>query len=147
MFEIGKILKKQDSSNPEPSTEAKKKVLVIEDELDISEIYKQILVENGFEAYTALNGEEGLSKIKETNPNLIFLDLRMPVMDGKTMLNHLKNDEEYISFKYIPVVILTNSGNTENLRETMTLGDATEFLVKSNINPDQVAEIAKRYTA
>lgn len=146
MLEVGKLFKNQNQATSQPLPEAKKKILVIEDEPDISEIYKQILLEGGFDAYTAANGEEGLTKIVEVSPNLIFLDLRMPVMDGKTMLTHLKNDEKYAGFKDIPIVILTNSGNIDNMRDTMTLGAANEFIVKSNINPDQVVEIAKKYT-
>lgn len=129
-----------------PSEEAKKKILVIEDEKMISKMYQQVLIKNGYEVHSAENGEEGLSKIIKVNPDLIFLDLTMPLMDGNTMLYHLKNDGKYINFKNIPVIVLTNYGTTDNLRETVTLGEATDFIVKSNIDPSQIVELVKKYT-
>jgi CheY-like chemotaxis protein len=131
------------SKPPEIDT---KKILVIEDEEMILKIYQQVLLKNGYEVHSAINGEDGLNKIVEVNPDLIFLDLTMPLMDGNTMLYHLKNDGKYVNFKNIPVVILTNYGNADNLRETVTLGEATDFIVKSDIDPNQIIELAKKYT-
>ncbi len=144
MFKIGDLFQNQPTSLPSP-TETKKKILVIEDEMDISEIYQQILKEYGYDVYPAVNGEEGLRRITQLSPNLILLDLRMPVMDGKTMLAHLKNDAQYANFKNIPVIILTNSGRSDNIRDTVRLGDAKDFIIKSNVTPAEVAEIVKRY--
>ncbi len=143
---ISNIFQKQ--KNPPPSqtpNENRKKILIIEDEVDISEIYQQILKDGGYDVYAAANGQEGLNKIIEVFPNLILLDLRMPVMDGKTMLAHLKSDPEYANYKNIPVVVLTNSGRSDNIRDTITLGEASDFIIKASITPDQVLEIAKRY--
>ena len=145
MLDITKLFQKQASVSNQPATEIKKKVLIIEDEMDISGIYQQILRENGYDVYPATNGEEGLHKITEVYPNLILLDLRMPVMDGKTMLAHLKNDPEYEKFRTIPVIVLTNSGRTDNIRDTLRLGDASDFLIKSNVTPDQIVEVVKKY--
>ena len=112
----------------------------------ILKIYQQALLRNGYEVHSAVNGEEGLRKIVEVNPDLIFLDLTMPLMDGNTMLYHLKNDGKYVNFNKIPVVILTNYGSADNLRETVTLGEATDFIVKSDIDPNQIIELVKKYT-
>lgn len=145
MFGVDKLFGKKSEAGTQSSTQFKRKILVIEDEADISEIYQQTLVDQGYDIYAAANGEEGLKKIVELSPDLIFLDLRMPVMDGKNMLSRLKNDEEYKNFKNIPVVILTNSGKTDNIRDTIRLGEASEFIIKANITPDQVVDIAKKY--
>lgn len=144
MFKISDLHGKKPEPAPN-SAKAKKKVLVIEDEEMIWRIYQQVLVRHGYEVYSALNGEEGLRKIVKVSPNLIFLDLMMPVMDGKTMLFKLKNDPEYSKFKHIPVVVTTNAGDIGNIRDTMVLGDAIEFVVKSNIEPSQIADIANKY--
>lgn len=145
MFGIDELFGKKSGQTIQPSLESKKKILVIEDEPEVSDIYTEILKDNGYDVSSAANGEEGLRKIVELSPSLIFLDLRMPVMDGKNMLSRLKNDEEYSKFKNIPVVILTNSGRTDNIRDTVRLGEASEFIIKANITPDQIIDIAKKY--
>lgn len=144
MVDLGKLFKKQDAP-PAPAPIIKKKVLVVEDEVEILTIYQQLLTEGGFDVSVATNGQEGLRKITEVAPNLIFLDIRMPIMDGKTMLSHLRNDAQYMAFKNTPVVMLTNSGTSDNIRETETLGGANEFIIKSNIAPDEIVTIANRY--
>lgn len=130
---------------PPPPPAAKKKVLVIEDERDISTVYQQILTERGYDTYVAIDGQDGLRKITEVSPDLIFLDIRMPVMDGKSMLAHLKSDIQYAKYRNIPVVMLTNSGNTDNIRDTERLGGANEFIVKASINPSELADVADKY--
>ena len=127
-----------------PSQTPKKKVLIIEDEKDISEVYQQILNEAGFTVLSAINGKDGLQKIFEYSPDIIILDIRMPVMDGRTMFSTLKNDPAYVRFKNVPVVILTNSESYESIRDTKTEGGANEYIIKSNIAPNEIVDIVKR---
>lgn len=145
MFKVGDLVGKKTVQTEEPPITLKKKILVIEDELELSEIYQELLRDNGYDVHTAGNGEEGLRKVVEITPDLIFLDLRMPILDGKNMLSRLKKDLEFTKFKHIPIVILTNSGRIENIRDTIRLGDASEFIIKSNITPDQIVDVAKKY--
>lgn len=145
MFKVGDLVGKKTVQTEESPITLKKKILVIEDELELSEIYQELLRDNGYDVHTAGNGEEGLRKVVEITPDLIFLDLRMPILDGKNMLSRLKKDLEFTKFKHIPVVILTNSGRIENIRDTIRLGDASEFIIKSNITPDQIVDVAKKY--
>ena len=141
MPDTGKV--NQDASTP-PKT-AKKKVLIIEDEKDISEVYQQILIESGYEVISAENGKNGLLKVFEFSPDMIILDLRMPVMDGKTMLSKLKNDPAFRKYENVPVVILTNSESYESTRDTKTLGGANEYIIKANIAPNEIINIVQRY--
>ncbi len=144
MSNMGKTNQKQDAASAPPPA-AKKKVLIIEDESDISSIYQQILNEAGYETFIATDGKNGLQKIFEVSPDIIILDLRMPVMDGKTMLRELKNNPAYVMHKNIPVVILTNSESYESVRDTKTLGGANEYIIKANIAPNEIIDIVKRY--
>lgn len=145
MFGINEFFGKKSEAGTRSGTELKKKILVIEDEVEVSDIYTEMLSDHGYDVYSAVNGEDGLKKIVEINPNLIFLDLRMPVMDGKNMLSRLKNEAEYSQFKNIPVVIITNSGRTDNIRDTIRLGEASEFIIKASITPDQIVNVARKY--
>jgi CheY-like chemotaxis protein len=143
MSDIGKINQKQEVLADLPLV-PRKKVLIIEDESDIASIYKQILDEAGYITVTAVNGKNGLQKIFEISPDIIILDLRMPVMDGKTMLSQLKNNPAYAMHKNIPVVILTNSESYESVRDTKSLGGAKEYIIKSNIAPNEIIDVVKR---
>lgn len=151
MVDFGKLFQIQKNAPaappPAPKPVAKKIVLIVEDESDIANIYQQILAEAGYDAIIAVNGEDGLKKIVEHDPSLIILDIRMPVMDGKTMLSELKNDPKYAQFKFTPVIMLSNSGNTDNIRDTQRLGGAEEFIIKANIEPNEIVNIAKKYIA
>jgi len=80
------------------------KILIIDDETDIVEMLEMKFKENGFEVITARDGQEGLSKAKETVPDLIIVDEMMPKMDGYHFSGFLKSDTR---FKGIPVIMFT----------------------------------------
>ena len=87
--------------------EIKKKILIVDDELDVR-IYVGTLFEtSGYEPIAARNGNEGLQKAKETSPDLIILDVMMPKAGGVTMYRELKADQQ---LKDIPVIMLTGVG-------------------------------------
>src|SRR3989344_1728070 len=82
-----------------------KKILIVEDELAYLELLKSQLTQKGYSVIEAENGKKGLETAKKEKPDLILLDIRMPVMDGITMLDLLRKDEYGKSAK---VIILTN---------------------------------------
>ncbi len=87
--------------------EIKKKILIVDDELDVR-IYVGTLFEtSGYEPIAARNGNEGLQKAKEISPDLIILDVMMPKAGGVTMYRELKADQQ---LKDIPVIMLTGVG-------------------------------------
>ncbi len=118
-------------------------VLVVEDEKSLSAILETRLREEGFNVLKAANGEEGLSLAIEHKPDIIVLDLLMPIMDGKSMLRKLREEP---SCKNIPVIVLTNAGDIENVRDTQFYSDAIEFLIKSNVSMDQIVAKVKMHT-
>lgn len=80
----------------------KKKVLIIDDEEQVCELFQKSLTKEGYEVITALNGPEGIKKVMDSHPDIIFLDLKMPEMDGIETLSHIRNMD-----KNVIVIILT----------------------------------------
>ena len=105
------------------------KILVAEDDRFLMKIYSDTLGREGYEIILATNGEEAISRAKETLPDLILLDLVMPIKDGFEALEAIKKDTKT---KNIPVIILTNLGQESDIARGKTLG-AVDYLVKSNL--------------
>jgi CheY-like chemotaxis protein len=80
------------------------KLLIVDDEVAILEALTDILSVEGYEVTTAANGAEGLKRATDERPDLILLDLMMPVMDGQEMLRRLKEDP---NLRTIPVVVMS----------------------------------------
>ena len=103
-----------------------KKILIIEDELPMLKALSDKFSREGFSVLEAKNGEEGLEAALETKPDLIILDLFMPVMDGKAMMEKLRRDEWG---KKVPIIILTNlNPDDETLNEILASGPAYYFI-------------------
>ncbi|HKX72410.1 MAG TPA: response regulator [Candidatus Saccharimonadales bacterium] len=105
-----------------------KKILVVEDELALSQVLSDRFTEEGFDVQTAADGEEGLQKATTWQPDLVLLDIVMPKMDGMTMLHKLRADPVG---KTMPVILLTNLSDTEDVYDAMANG-VYDFLVKSH---------------
>ena len=116
-----------------------KKILLIEDDAFLVDIYTTKLKESGFEVLTAFDGEEGFKKAKEEKPDLVLLDLVLPGLDGWEILNKIKNEK----LSDLKVVILSNLGNKEEIEKGMNLG-VTKYLVKSHYTPSEVVEEVKK---
>lgn len=112
----------------------KHKVLIVEDEKMLADMYATKFVMEGFEAVTANNGVEGLAKLKAENPDIVLLDVIMPKLDGFAVLKKLRDDSD---FKKLPVILLTNLGQDEDIKKGQELG-ATDYFVKANHTPAEV---------
>jgi DNA-binding response OmpR family regulator len=113
------------------------KIAVIEDDRDLQFMYKLKLEREGFEVRAASDGQEGLELIKEFRPDIVLLDLMMPVMSGPEMLARLR-EEEWAS--NIRVVVLTNISKTEAPSALRFLG-VDRYVVKAHHTPAQVVDI------
>jgi DNA-binding response OmpR family regulator len=111
------------------------RVLFIEDDPSVAEMYRLKLELDGYAVTGASDGEEGLRLAKETNPDLVFLDIRLPKMDGFAFLEKLRADEKV---KHLPVVILSNYGEAELVERGLKLG-ALEYLIKAETTPSTLA--------
>ncbi len=123
------------------STTPLKKILIVEDEASVANVLESKLKPAGYEVIKAENGQMGLEMVSSQKPQLIILDLLMPVMDGKTMLRRLRDIPE---FKALPVIILTQAGSIDNMRETHMYYNAVLFLVKSNIVIEGILEYVRQ---
>lgn len=117
------------------------KVLLIEDEKEVAELYRLKLSLDGYNVSIAYDGQEGLNKAFELKPELIFLDIKMPGMDGFEVLKHLRESE---ITKTTPIVILSNFDEQEMIEKGLTLG-ANEYLIKSQFNPGELSKKAKTW--
>ena len=117
------------------------KILLIEDEELIIRLLSKKLAAIGYDVSLAMNGEEGLEKIKQIVPDLILLDIVMPRMGGFEVMAEMKKDENIAD---IPVIIISNSGQPLELERAKDLG-AVDWLVKTEFDPKEVAEKIQKY--
>lgn len=121
--------------------EDKVRILLVEDEPEVLELYKLKLTLDGYEVLTAVNGQEGLKKAIEEKPEMIFLDIKMPEMDGFEVLKRLRSEPKT---KKVPVIILSNFDEQEMIEKGLTLG-ANEYLVKSQFTPEEISGKASEW--
>lgn len=112
------------------------RVLFIEDDPAVAQMYKLKLELDGYAVTVAPDGEAGLRMSRENHPDIIFLDIRLPKMDGFAVLEELRADEET---KNIPVVILSNYSEQELVERGLNLG-ALEYLIKSETTPAKLSK-------
>lgn len=117
----------------------KKKICIVEDEPSIREIYQTVLQENGFEVFTAEDGERGLEVISAQKPDLALIDMLMPVKDGISLIQDMRKDEE---LSQIPVIILSNLIEEETVAKRNDL-KVQFYLVKSLFTPAQVVRVVR----
>lgn len=121
----------------------KKKVLIIDDDFFIRDVYCEALNSNGFDTIMAVNGEDGLKKAAAENPDLILLDITMPIMDGWAVLQKLRESGEY--GKKVPIIILTNlSAGNERAIKKIAENEPLYYIVKSSVTPQQVVDKVRR---
>jgi len=119
----------------------KKRILIIEDDQDVRELYAEVLRDEGFGVEEAVDGQSGLAKILEDGYDLILLDIMLPKFDGLEVLKTIKKKAE---LKGIPVVLLTNLGREAIIKEGFSLG-ANGYLIKSEHTPEEIVQEVKRF--
>lgn len=115
---------------------AKKTIVVVEDEQVLLKALNIELLNAGFEVIVAADGKAGLNMVKANKPDLVLLDLLLPKIDGYAVLVELKKNAKT---KNIPVIILSNFGETENIEKAMELG-AVDYFVKSSTDLGDVVK-------
>jgi CheY-like chemotaxis protein len=117
-------------------------ILLVEDDPAVAGMYKLKLEMEGYRVTIAGDGEEGLRVARELRPQLIFLDVRLPKLDGMSVLEAMRGDDRT---RHIPVLILSNYGEPPLIERGLRLG-AREYLLKSETTPSGVAARARSYT-
>jgi CheY-like chemotaxis protein len=118
------------------------RVLLIEDDQALAQMYRVKLERDGYTVHVAGDGEEALGMIASAVPDLIFLDIRLPRMDGLAFLERLRGSART---KDIPVVIVSNYTEEELVSRGLQLG-ALEYLIKSQTTPGQLSQGVRDWT-
>lgn len=114
----------------------KKKILLVEDDRMLLEMYSAKFTHDGFDIRTAENGTDGLKLAKEWKPDLVLLDIILPKLDGFATLKEIRKDA---AIKDTPVILLTNLGQDQDIKKGKILG-ADDYFVKANHTPTEVVE-------
>lgn len=115
------------------------KIAIIEDDQAISQMYRIKFEAEGYDVETAENGKYGLELLEKMRPDIVLLDLMMPVMTGEEMLAKVREADWGKDMK---VIILTNRGEQEIPPEVKLL-NVTALILKADMTPRQVAELVK----
>jgi two-component system alkaline phosphatase synthesis response regulator PhoP len=118
-----------------------KKILIVEDDNFIADLYDRELSNDGFEVKVAKDGIEGELKAKELQPDLILLDIMLPNRNGLDLLKILKEDPLTQKFK---VLVLSNLGQEEAIKKALDMG-AEGYLIKSSYTPKEVLNEIKTF--
>ncbi len=103
------------------------RILLIEDDSFFQNFYTKKLKEKNFEVEVAVDGEEGLSKMKQATPDLILLDIIMPKKDGFEVLKEMSQVE---TLKVVPVLVFSTLGQEEDIKKALSLG-AKDYIRKT----------------
>ncbi|ADO68434.1 response regulator [Stigmatella aurantiaca] len=101
-----------------------KRLLIVDDEAAIIEALQELLTDEGYDVATAFNGAEGLKQLHAAKPDLLLLDLMMPVMDGRELLRRVREDP---SFQDLPVVVMSAGSISDEERRTASATLAKPF--------------------
>ena len=119
-----------------------KRIIIIDDDLYLREIYQEILKNAGYDVDTAIDGEEGIGKLKQGGYDLILLDMMMPKIDGLGILTQLSQIQP--PPKNGPIILLTNLDHEPVTKEALQKG-AVAYLIKADITPDQLLSEVKKF--
>lgn len=111
------------------------KILLIEDDQDIREIYSTTFMKRGFTVFTASDGRAGIQKFTNKQPDIVLLDIMMPNVDGYQVLKEIRKNME----TYTPVIMLTNL-DASHFERHAQFADVDEYLIKSHYSPSEVVE-------
>ena len=114
----------------------KPQVLLVEDDVFLAGIYQKKFEIDGYKISLADNGEKGLTEAKKKKPDVILLDILLPKLDGFAVLERLKAD---FATKNIPVILLTNLGQKDDVEKGLEAG-AADYLIKAHFKPSEVVD-------
>jgi len=118
-----------------------KKILIIEDEKLLADMYQDIFIQSGYKTFLAPTAEDGIKLAKREKPDLILLDILLPKDNGIDFLKKLKTDPQISSSK---VIAFSNYEEPKTVREAYDLG-VKDYLLKTDFNPKEIVERVERY--
>jgi DNA-binding response OmpR family regulator len=118
------------------------KILIIEDEKILSEMYQDKFEKEGFEIVVAMDTKEGMELLKSWKPDLVLLDILLPNENGIEFLKRKNLDPQIAS---LPVIVFSNFDDPDTKEETLSLG-VKEYLIKSNHDPKEIVAVLRKHT-
>ena len=118
-----------------------KKILLVEDDDALYSMYEPEFKLRGYDLIRGKNASEGISLLRSKKPDLVLMDIVLPDKTGLTALEEIKKDP---SLSTVPVIVLTNFGNEENVKKALDLG-AEDFILKYKIVPSEVVDKVKSF--
>jgi CheY-like chemotaxis protein len=119
---------------------SKGRVLIVEDEKDLREVYELVLTHAGYEIFSSPNGQDGLEQLAKCNPQLVLLDIFMPVMDGKAFLENL----DLSTMPKTKIVVCSNTSDYQLIDDMLKLG-AEKVVTKSDLAPTDLTALVESY--
>lgn len=119
------------------------KIIIVEDDPFLLNILADKFKNSGFDIETAIDGEDGLSKIKTNKFDLVLLDMVLPKIDGFKILEEIRKDEK---LKSLSVIVLSNLYDKNNIEKATLLG-AKDYIVKAYNNPENIVDKVKKFLA
>src|SRR5476649_1350721 len=116
-----------------------KKILIIEDDQIVANVYRNKLAVEGYNTESAPDGETGLKVMRTFKPDTIILDLMLPGMSGLEVIKQIRSEEE---FAKVPVIVFSNTYLTNMIQEAWKAG-ATKCISKANCSPKEVVEVVR----
>jgi DNA-binding response OmpR family regulator len=117
------------------------KIVIVEDEIDIGEVYKALLEDSGHSVEMVNDGEQGVELLTTSEWDLLLLDIMLPKKDGLDVLHETVHAKNY---KNQPIIMLTNLEKDVIVQESLESG-AVDYLIKSDINPSDVVDAVTKY--
>ncbi len=115
------------------------KILIVEDESALYSALKDKFEREGYEVTVAVDGQAGLQKALSNRPDIVLLDIFMPVKSGMIMIDDMKKNE---SLKDVPIVLLTNLTNPNLMKQAIEKG-VKDYLIKSDWKIDDIVKLVK----
>lgn len=112
------------------------KILVVEDDFALSDAFSMILSHSGYDVSSVHHGKEALEYLEKNQPDMILLDILMPVMGGREFLRNFTNTGK------IPIVALSNLDSKADIEEVISLG-AQKYMLKSSVTPASLATLVE----
>ncbi len=125
------------------NNQEQKRILIVEDNSDLAEIYLTLLRLEGFAVKVVINGEEALKAALDFHPSLVLLDVMIPVLNGFDVLEILRNTPETTNIKVVMVTALNKDGDIQRAKKLKV----DDYLIKSQVNTSDIVEHVKRLLA
>jgi len=125
---------------PSAKNNFKQTVCIVDDDENILEIYKTKFEQSGYNVLTATNGDAGLTLVREQKPDILLLDIQMPVKNGVEVIREMCLDPE---LKNIPIIVLSNVDDEDMFREVGQLERTNFYLIKALTTPQKAVDIVQ----